>query len=230
VRRSVGLSQREAGRCPLCDVTIPLRDAMDRDNAEWLRQITADASQRDGALADLREILLRGVRRSIADRSKVDESFLEDVVQDSLLRILDRLSQFEGRSRFITWAMSITLRVAMTELRRRRWRDESLNELVGEDAFVPERAVDSSPRPDEQTEREDILEALRRIITTDLTEKQRTALVAELRGMALAEIARQMGSNRNAVYKLTYDARIRVKDGLEAAGYEADDVRAALQR
>jgi hypothetical protein len=30
----------------------------------------------------------------------------DDVVQDSLVRILDRLPQFEGRSRFLTWATS----------------------------------------------------------------------------------------------------------------------------
>lgn len=203
---------------------------MDRDNEAWLRGISADGAERDHALSDLRVILLRGLRRSFSGRSDLDESFLEDAVQDSLLRILDHLPQFEGRSRFVTWAMSITLRVAMTELRRRRWRDVSLDELVGEDAFVPDGAIDSSLRPDEQAEREDILEAMRRIIQTDLTEKQRTALVAVLRGMAFGEIARQMSTNRNALFKLTHDARIRLKEGLAAVGYEADDVRAALQR
>jgi RNA polymerase sigma-70 factor, ECF subfamily len=163
-------------------------------------------------------------------RSEADESFLEDAVQDSLVRILDRLPQFEGRSRFVTWAMSITIRVAMTELRRRRWRDVSLDMLVGEDGLVPERAVDRAPRPDEQAEREDVLEAMRRIIKMELTDKQRTTLVAALRGMALEEVAHQMGSNRNAVYKLTHDARIRLKEGLEAAGYEADDILGAFRR
>lgn len=89
-------------------------------------------------------------------------SALDDAVQDSPLRILDHLPQFERRSRFVSWAMSITIRVAMTELRRRRRRDVSLDEPAREDDFVHERAVDSSLRPDEQAEREDILEAMRR--------------------------------------------------------------------
>jgi RNA polymerase sigma-70 factor (ECF subfamily) len=42
------------------------------------------------------------------------------------------------------------------------------------------------------------------------------------------EIARQLGSNRNAVYKLTHDARKRLKQGLEAAGFDADDIQAAF--
>ena len=42
------------------------------------------------------------------------------------------------------------------------------------------------------------------------------------------EIARHVGSNRNAVYKLTHDARKRLKQGLEAAGYTAEDIRTAF--
>ena len=47
------------------------------------------------------------------------------------------------------------------------------------------------------------------------------------RGMPLAEIGRRMGSNRNAIYKLTHDARKRLKQGLEAAGYDARDLQIA---
>ena len=63
-------------------------------------------------------------------------------------------------------------------------------------------------------------------IEHDLTEKQRTALLAELKGMPQDEIARQLGSNRNAIYKLTHDARKKLRAALEAAGYTALDVAA----
>lgn len=203
---------------------------MDRDNGAWLRQISGGGTERDHALADLRMMLLRGLRRSLSGRSDVDESVLEDAVQDSLLRIIDRLSQFEGRSRFVTWAMSITIRTAMTELRRRRWRDVSLDQLAGDGGVMLDRTADGSPRPEHEAERRALLAAIHRIIRTELTAKQRTALVAELRGMAQDEIVRQMGSNRNALYKLTHDARLRLKKGLEAAGYEAEDILAAIRR
>jgi len=69
---------------------------------------------------------------------------------------------------------------------------------------------------------------MQEVIDTRLTEKQRTALLAEMRGMPQEEIARHLGSNRNAVYKLTHDARKKLKRALEAAGYGADDVHAAF--
>jgi RNA polymerase sigma-70 factor, ECF subfamily len=66
------------------------------------------------------------------------------------------------------------------------------------------------------------------VIRTGLTEKQRSALLAELRGMSQDEIARHLGSNRNAMYKLTHDARRRLKQGLESAGFTADDISTAF--
>jgi DNA-directed RNA polymerase specialized sigma24 family protein len=34
----------------------------------------------------------------------LDQAFMEDVVQQALVHILDHLEQFQGRSRFTTWA------------------------------------------------------------------------------------------------------------------------------
>ena len=66
------------------------------------------------------------------------------------------------------------------------------------------------------------------IVANDLTERQRTAVIAELRGMPQAEIGRRLGITRNAVYKLTHDARKKIKRGLEASGFGAVDIRAAF--
>ena len=51
------------------------------------------------------------------------------------------------------------------------------------------------------------------------------SLGLELPGMPQGEIAAQMGLTRNALYKLTHDARKNLKRGLEAAGIGEDEVR-----
>lgn len=201
---------------------------MSRDNDNWIADLSRDGPKLDGALSDLRKMLVRNLHKALSNRSYVDDSFVEDVVQDSLVRILDRLDQFAGRSQFLTWATTIAIRVAMTELRRQRWRDVSLDQVVHDADFRPERAVDNSLGPGEQIERRTILETMQAVIQTELTEKQRTALLAEMKGMPQDEIARHLGSNRNAVYKLTHDARKKLKHGLEAAGYLAEDIQAAF--
>ena len=201
---------------------------MDRDNETWLANLGGTGPDQQAALSDLRDALLRGLRRALSHRARVDDAFLEDVVQDSLVRSLERLPQFEGRSRFLTWAMSVAIRVAMSELRRRRWKDVSLDEVVAGGGLTPGRAIVDEPGPDAQSEREAILAAMHELIRNGLTTKQREALLAELRGMPQDEIARHLGSNRNAIYKLTHDARKRLKRGLEAAGFTAEDIGAAF--
>lgn len=219
-----------ASWCGTCSdrATGSVATIMDRNNETWLAHLGGTGLDQQAALSDLREALLRGLRRALAHRADADDAFLEDVVQDALVRILGRLPQFEGRSRFLTWAMSVAIRGAMSELRHRRWKDVSFDEVIADTDVTPGRVVDDGPGPDVQWEREAILVAMHEVIRNALTEKQRAVLLAELKGMPQDEIARHLGSNRNAVYKLTHDARKRLKRGLEAAGFTAEDIRTAF--
>ncbi len=61
---------------------------------------------------------------------------------------------------------------------------------------------------------------IRSVIESDLTSRQRDVLFCELNGMPQEEIARQLGTNRNNVYKLFHDARKALKRALEARGYD----------
>ena len=203
---------------------------MCRNDETWLRRLSSGSPDQEAALSDLRDTLLRGLRRTFSSRALADDSFLEDAVQDSLVRILDRLQQFEGRSRFLTWATSIAIRVAMSELRRRHWTNVSLDALIADSDFTPETAIDDDSRPDAKLEQKTILDKMHAVIQSELTGRQRTALLAELKGMPQDEIARHLGSNRNAVYKLTHDARKRLLLALEAAGYEAADIHTAFAK
>ena len=202
----------------------------DRTNQEWLDDLRGPG--RDAALADLRAFLVRGLGYSLASYSDVDDVLIEDFVQDALLKILDNLDTFRGESRFTTWAQKIAVRVALTELRRHRWRDlslESITESQGLD-FVPDFLVDPQAPPAQQVVQRLFLESLQRLISTELTEKQRQALVAvRIQGMPLEEVARRMGTNRNALYKLLHDARQRLKSRMEAEGLSPEDVLAAFR-
>jgi RNA polymerase sigma-70 factor (ECF subfamily) len=201
----------------------------ERTNEEWLAGLRGPA--RDGALADLRAFLVRGLRYGLANRSEVDEANLEDFAQDALLKILDALDTFRGESKFTTWAQKIAIRVALTELRRKRWQDMSLDGIIDAQGldFVPDMLVDTTAGPDQQAVQRQFLTILRRLIATELTDKQRQALVAvRIHGMPLEEVARRMGSNRNAMYKLLHDARQRLKSKLEDEGLTAEEILAAF--
>jgi RNA polymerase sigma-70 factor, ECF subfamily len=199
-----------------------------RENAIWMRDLRAGGPVQAEAITDLRGLLLRGLTKSFQARGALDQAFVEDVVQQALVHILDHLEQFQGRSRFTTWAMAITVRLAMSALRRKRWQDVSLESMTEpiERALALDR--DDTTSPAQYAEQHAMVETLRQLIDEALTDKQSMALTAELGGMPLEEIARRMGSNVNAVYKLLHDARQRLKHGLETAGYTAEDVRSAF--
>lgn len=196
-----------------------------RTNEEWLRDLRG--AHRDEAIEDLRRNLVRGLTYSLAKYSDVRDADVEDFAQDALLKILDALDTFRGEAHFMTWAQKIAVRVAYTELRRRRWKDVSLEELTGdfESDYVPRFLADKTIGPDQQAVLRVTWTTLRRLITEELTEKQRTALIAvRIHGMPMAEVARRMDTNRNALYKLLYDARQRLKRKMQEEDISVEEV------
>ncbi len=183
-----------------------------RSDEQWLSELR-EAPARAETVVALRSYVVGGLRRALAGRPGVSDADLEDFAQASVIRILDRLESFEGRSRFTTWALAIAIRVAMTELRRRRWGDRSLADLEV-DRPSP-RSTRAESDPGDALVRADEIARLERAIETHLTPRQRTAILAELAGMPTAVLAEQLGITPNALYKLHHDARRKLRAALE---------------
>ena len=202
-----------------------------RTNEEWLRDLRGD--NQDQAIDDLRKLLKRGLIYALASRIKTDlEHQVEDFVQDAILRILDKLDTFRGESKFTTWAQKVAVRVAFTEMRRKRWKDISIEDLLPEDSgdFTPLVLADPSPDPEKRATQESLLEMIGQMMSEDLTERQRTALLAIMHGgMPLEEVARRMDTNRNALYKLLHDARKQMRNRLQEKGFSTEEVLAVFE-
>ncbi len=200
---------------------------IERTNQEWLAALRS--AQADVALNDLSALLLRGLRYALAGRG-VTEADLEDFTQDALLKVLAELDSFRGEARFTTWAQKVAVRVALTELRRRRWHDVSLQDLMAEhdDAdFMPDGLTDKAPDPGQVAVQTMMLEKVQRMIAEELTDKQRLAMLAVMQGdMPLQEVAVRMGTTRNALYKLLHDARQRLQKRMLREGLSPDDLLA----
>ncbi len=211
---------------------------VDRSNEEWLADLRSDGAAKEAALADLRAVILNGLPYALSKYLSPDNpqftSLTEEVAQDTLLRVMDHMDTFEGRSRFTTWVQKIAVRIALTELRRRRWRDFSLDSLVDENeegVSFPSLMIDPKPNPDTLTQQSDMLQRVGRLIDEELTEKQRQALVATtIEGVPLEEVARRMNMKRNALYKLLHDARLRLKKRLAHEGLTTEDIWSVFDR
>jgi len=126
----------------------------------------------------------------------------------------------------------VAVRVAFTEMRRQRWKDISLEDLLPEDSgdFTPLVLSDPSPNPEKKTAQTQFLVMIDNMLSQDLTERQRTALLAIMHGgMPLDEVARRMDTNRNALYKLLHDARKQMRNRLLEKGMTPQEVIAAFE-
>src|SRR3989304_4453186 len=150
-----------------------------RTNEPWLSDLRDSGLARELALEDLRAVIHKGLPFALSRWLSPDlppfNALVEEVTQETLLRVLDQLDTFEGRSQFTTWVHKIAVRIALTELRRKRWRDSSLDELT-ENEDVP-------PPPG----------------------------LLGVQDMPMEDAARKLKTNRNALYKLLHDARLRLR-------------------
>ncbi len=227
-------------------VTLVCEEAHDmskRTNAQWLADLAANNSSRQSeALEVLRKVLYRGIWDYL-DRERSDllskshgelEQMAEDFAQEATLRVLKNLDSFRGDSRFTTWAAKVAVRVAISELRRARYKDFSLDEIAIDGEFLPGLKLDSGAYsqagPEKSAERMDVAEKIEEALATALTDRQRTVMkAAGIKGVPLEIVAEQMQTNRNALYKLLHDARAKLRNTLEQQGLSMDYIKGLFE-
>jgi RNA polymerase sigma-70 factor (ECF subfamily) len=207
-----------------------------RTNEAWLSDLRAEGDRKTAAIEDLRAVIQKGLpyalSRWLSPSLPQFNALVEEVTQETLLRVLDQMDTFEGRSQFTTWVHKIAVRIALTELRRKRWRDTSLDELTENEDIPPPKGLlaDLQASPETSAERADMLAHVRRIIDEDLTDRQRKALtMLAIQDLPMDEAARKLRTNRNALYKLLHDARLRLKTRLTMEDISAHEILALFE-
>lgn len=188
-------------------------------NEDLLTALRGDNEAREKASRLLREQLLRFLGKRLKESYGVSDSFLEDITQDTLIIVLNKLDTFRGESSFFTWVCAIAVRVAMAEVRKKRWSDYSLDALLEVAGFD---CVEHSEEISDRLASVEKLEAVKMSMMTVLTERQRVALLAELDGISTDEIARRFNTTRGAIYSLTFNARRALIKDLRNKGFETE--------
>jgi RNA polymerase sigma-70 factor (ECF subfamily) len=193
------------------------------DDNELYKLIKGEGATRDQAISQLRSILLRGLSKSLNNRYGKPFN-AEDIVQEALMKVLNSLDKYEGRSKFTTWAMTVATRIGISALRRKYHQDVSMEPFGTSDGYSIEVSITDEPTLSNLESRTKIFNVLQNLIDTELTDKQRLVTRAFLSNFATDEIAEQLQMTRNAVYKLIHDARQKLKDGFERAGLTSEQI------
>lgn len=192
----------------------------------WVADLRADGPVRDAAYSRLHDLLLRVAFLELGRRSATAgiqgperDDLAHQAADDAMVTIIAKLPQFRGESRFTTWAYKFVVLEVSHKLGRHYWRRPSTRaaHLAGEDW---ERFEDvMGLRPEQHAQARDLARAVRRAVD-GLTDHQRELFVAVVvNGIPLDALVDRLGTSRNAIYKVIFDARRKIRAALVAEGY-----------
>jgi RNA polymerase sigma-70 factor (ECF subfamily) len=128
--------------------------------------------------------LVHGPVRRWARRLTGDPDDADDIAQLVLLRLYERIDEFEGRSRLTTWLYRVTRNIALSRRRTRERRAALLARSAPPSHVEPE-----VPAPDPAR-----IGALVRLHAASLSARQREVFdLADLQGIPTAEVAARLG-------------------------------------
>lgn len=202
------------------------------ESEQWVEQLRPGHPRRDQTVAKLHEVLVRVAFHELSRRRgqlrAISGPEFDDVAQqaadDALMKVLAKLDEFRGFSRFTTWAYKFVIFEVSGKVARHAWRRHPPNRTE----LLFERIPDSlAPRPGDRLEQHEQFKALSAAIA-ELTERQREVFVAiALNEVPIDVLAVQLGTNRNAIYKNLFDARRNLRASMASAGHPVADERAA---
>ena len=195
-----------------------------RENRRWVRDLAAVGPQREAACSELYPLLFRVARSEARRRApllKLDGPELEDIAHqsaaDALMAITDRLDNFRGEARFTTWASKFAIFNVATKMNRHFWRR---NEVPYEQEDWSRLASRFDVSPEDEAQARDFAATVSSAVEESLSPRQRLVFVATvLNGMPIDVLADQLGSTHNALYKVLFDARKKLRLALVASGH-----------
>ena len=203
------------------------------DPEDWVTVLTTPGPACDEALGRLHRLLLRAARHQVSrmpalaatiGTERVDE-IVNQSADEAMVALLARLSAFEGRSRFTTWAYKFAVLQAAVEVRREAWRSR---EIPLDESPEPR---DEGAFPEQYAEAGDLRRAVARAIEDVLTPHQRRVVLALLvNEVPIDVLAERLGTSRNALYKTVHDARTQLRARLTATGYLAATTSPGVSR
>ena len=141
-----------------------------------------------------------------------DEEMARDLVQDTFIRVFDKLSTFRGESAFATWVHRIAVTVTLNGLRKERRLKRGADDLdVANDLPAPSDNVDP-----------DLRAKLRAAIEALPPGSRASVILHDIEGYTHAEIGEMLGIAEGTSKARLFDARNRLKKALSAYAKDRD--------
>lgn len=221
---------------PQPDLPDDPHEDLDALLAERARAGDADATER---------LLQRAADRlfGVCYRMVGNRETAADLTQDALVRIIERLAQYDGRARFSTWTYTIATNICLSHLRSEKFRrtanlDDAMQAPAGRPGapksaakptgWTPDpKRLDIEPASDWREQRREpdagsrIESSGRRVLLASalerISEEHRLMLILrDGRGLEYEQIARVLGIAVGTAKSRTFRARQALRSAIEA--------------
>ncbi len=176
-----------------------------------------DSAALEAQLPQLRQRLLRHARFAVHD-----DSLAEDLVQDTLIAVMEQHSRRRGESSLVTWSVAILKnKVAdwyRSPVRRRMVQFKSDDDSIGEaiDALYDADGAYADPvpawqQPDNRTEQRQMMTVLERCVSCLPRQTGRVFMMREWLGFETAEICERLGVSAENCRTILHRARMALR-------------------
>jgi RNA polymerase sigma-70 factor, ECF subfamily len=207
---------------------LQLAGGLDEASRRWVADLDRASDRFAVAVAELHALLRRVARAEASRRAGTHgirgvelTDLAEQAADDACVSVLRRLPDFEGRSRFTTWASKFAILEVAQKIGRHRWSRTGV--VLDPDDW--ERLPESlATDPGEVAAARELLEAIHDVVRTELTDRQRYLFEALfISRVGFDVLATELGTNRNALYKAEFDIRAKLRRHLVARGHVSEE-------
>lgn len=171
----------------------------------------------NGDVAAFEELVRRHDKKLLRIARQVTRSLedAQDVVQETFLKVFERLHQFQRTSKFSTWLVRIAVNQALMKLRKKRFAQELPLEYEGsEGESLPIDVTDWSPDPERLYSRSELHEILRKALEKLSPSLRIVFILRDVEGLSLDETTAVLRLQPSAVKARLYRARLQLRESL----------------
>lgn len=151
-----------------------------------------------------------------------DAELARDLTQDAMVKIIQGIDRFSGRSKLSTWMIRVTMNVCLTELRRlklrrhasldRPLRDRNADEGPSHASSLPEH----EPGPPSSVEQRELTERLSTAMRLIGNDQRALLILRDLQSLDYRQIAELLDVPVGTVKSRLFRARVALREQMEA--------------
>lgn len=144
-----------------------------------------------------------------------DENEAEGIVQDTFMRLLERLHQFEGRSALGTWLYRVAYNLSIDRLRKRQPLFTLVDDnAAADDLPMPAILTDWREAPETWLASNELSVELDQAIASLPAKLKAVFILREIEGIATEECAQVLGISESAAKVRLHRARLLLRERL----------------